>query len=82
LTTQFYLYLISTIVWFVMMTILSSQRGEHTSKTSMKFSKKLNVLMKTDLNALNGNLRQAAHVVLFAILTVLSSLTLNEADLR
>ena len=81
MTTQFYLYLIFTIVWFVMMTILSSQRGEHTSQVSMKLSKKLNVLIKTDLNALNGHLRQAAHVVLFAILTILSSLTLQEADL-
>ena len=65
-----------------MMTILSSQRGEHTSQTSMEFSKKLNVLIKTDLNVLNGHLRQAAHVVLFAILTILSSLTIHEAGLR
>jgi uncharacterized membrane protein len=82
LTTQFYIYLIFTIVWFVMMTILSSQRGEHTSQTSMKLSKRINVLIRTDLNALNGYLRQVAHVVLFAVLTILSSLTLQEAGLR
>jgi VanZ family protein len=48
----------------------------------MKLSKKLNMLIGTYLNALNGHLRQAAHVVLFAILTILSSLTLHEAGMR
>ena len=51
----FYILLIATLIWFLFMTFLSHQDGEHTG---------------------NGKLRRIAHIVVFAVLTILLGLTI------
>lgn len=62
------------------MTILSHQDGEHTGKTSRELAEYLHFL-NTDINELNGRLRRIAHIVVFAVLTVLLGLTLQLGEL-
>ena len=69
-------YLILTILWFLFMTYLSHQDGEHTGRTSRELAEKLSFL-DTDINVLNGKLRRIAHVVVFAVLTILLGMTLR-----
>ena len=66
----FYIFLIFTILWFLFMTYLSHQDGEHTGRTSRELAEKLSFL-DSDINILNGKLRRLAHVVVYAVLTVL-----------
>lgn len=58
------------------MTYLSHQDGEHTGRTSRELAEKLSFL-DSDINILNGRLRRLAHVVVYAVLTVLLGTTLE-----
>ena len=58
------------------MTYLSHQDGEHTGKTSRELAEHLRFL-DNDINDLNGKLRRAAHIVVFAVFTFLLGLTLK-----
>lgn len=75
----FYIFLIFTILWFLFMTYLSHQDGEHTGKASRELAEKLSALdfLDSDINILNGRLRRLAHVVVYAVLTVLLAITLK-----
>lgn len=64
----------STLVYF--MTCLSHQDGEHTAKTSRELAEKLSFL-DIDVGILNGKLRRAAHVAVFAVFTILLGITLR-----
>lgn len=72
----FYIFLFLTILWFLFMTYLSHQDGEHTERTSRELAEKLSFL-DSDINILNGRLRRLAHVVVYAVLTVLLAITLK-----
>ena len=58
------------------MTYLSHQDGERTGRTSRELAEKLSFL-DSDINFLNGRLRRLAHVVVYAVLTVLLAITLK-----
>lgn len=75
----FYIFLGFTILWFLFMTYLSHQDGEHTGKTSRELAEKLSALdfLDSDINILNGRLRRLAHVVVYAVLAVLLGTTLE-----
>ena len=66
-----YIFLILKVLWFAFMTYFSHQDGEHTAKTSRELAEKLSFL-DIDVGILNGKLRRVAHVVLFAVFTILS----------
>lgn len=72
----FCIFLGFTILWFLFMTYLSHQDGEHTGKTSRELAEKLSFL-DSDINILNGRLRRLAHVVVYAVLAVLLGTTLE-----
>ena len=72
----FYISLISMILWFIFMTYLSHQDGEHTGRASRELAEHLRFL-DNDINDLNGKLRRAAHIVVFAVFTFLLGLTLK-----
>lgn len=72
----FNISLISTILWFLFMTYLSHQDGEHTGRASRELAEHLRFL-DNDINDLNGKLRWAAHIVVFAVFTFLLGLTLK-----
>lgn len=72
----FYVFLILTILWFLFMTYLSHQDGEHTGRTSRELAEKLSFL-DSDINILNGRLRRLAHVAVYAVLTILFAITLK-----
>ena len=74
----FYIFLVLTILWFLFMTYLSHQDGEHTGRTSRELAEKLSALdfLDSDINILNGRLRRLAHVV-YALLTILLGTTLE-----
>ena len=75
----FYIFLRLTILWFLFMTYLSHQDGEHTGKASRELAEKLSALdfLDSDINILNGRLRRLAHVVVYAVLAVLLGTTLE-----
>lgn len=72
----FYIFLGFTILWFLFMTYLSHQDGEHTGRTSRELAEKLSFL-DSDINILNGRLRRLAHVAVYAVLTILLAITLK-----
>lgn len=72
----FYGCLFLTILWFLFMTYLSHQDGEHTGRVSLELAEHLRFL-DADMNDLNGKLRRAAHIVVFAVFTLLLELTLR-----
>lgn len=72
----FYIFLILTVLWFAFMTYLSHQDGEHTRRTSRELAEKLSFL-DIDVGILNSKLRKAAHVVVFAMFTILLGITLR-----
>ena len=72
----FCIFLILTILWFLFMTYLSRQDGEHTGRTSRELAEKLSFL-DSNINILNGRLRRLAHVVVYAVLTILLAITLK-----
>lgn len=59
----FFISLISTILWFLFMTYLSHQDGEHTGRASRELAEHLRFL-DADINDLNGKLRRASHILL------------------
>lgn len=61
--------------WFTVY-YLSHQDGEHTGRTSRELAEKLSVL-DPDINILNSRLRRLAHVMVYAVLTVLLAITLK-----
>ena len=75
----FSIFLGFTIFWFLFMTYLSHQDGEHTGRTSRELAEKLSALdfLDSDINILNGRLRRLAHVVVYAALAVLLGATLE-----
>ena len=59
------------------MTWLSHQNGRETAETSRHLAEGLSAIFHSrDLHQLNGKLRRAAHIVVFAVLTVLVLLTM------
>lgn len=76
----FYIFLVFTLLWFLFMTFLSHQDGEHTGKASRELAKHLRFL-DGDVNDLNGKLRHVAHIVVFAVLTILLGLTIYSGGL-
>lgn len=72
----FSIFLAFTILWFLFMTYLSHQGGEHTGRTSRELAEKLSFL-DSDMNILNSRLRRMAHVVVYAVLAVLLGITLK-----
>lgn len=77
----FYIFLALTILWFVFMTYLSHQVGEHTRRTSQELTEKLSFL-NVDAGVLNGKLRRIAHVIVFAVLMVLLGMTLQAGEMQ
>lgn len=77
---MFYVFLTLTVLWFGLMTWLSHQDGEHTSKTSRTLAEHL-CFWDKDVDVVNGWLRRLAHVVVFAVFTVLLGLTLRFGEL-
>lgn len=78
LIKPFYIHLFFTILWFLFMTWLSHQDGEHTSRTSLELANHMKHWFPVrDIGKLNQQLRRAAHVILFAVFTIL--LTRNPA---
>ena len=75
----FYIFLGFTILWFLFMTYLSHQNGEHTGMASRELAEKLSALdfLGSEMNILNGRLRRLAHVVVYAVLAVLLAITLK-----
>lgn len=73
----------ATTAWFVFMTWLSHQSGEKTSRASRMLAEDLGKLLPSeDPERLNALLRKTAHVVVFAVLAVLSLLTWQAAGKR
>jgi len=80
LIKPFYIHLLFTILWFLFMTWLSHQDGEHTSKTSLELANHMKYWFPVkDIGKLNKQLRRSAHVILFAVLTILLTGTLSMA---
>ncbi len=76
----FYIHLFFTILWFLFMTWLSHQDGEHTSRTSLELANHMKHWFPVrDIGKLNQQLRRAAHVILFAVFTILLTGTLHSA---
>lgn len=74
---SFYIIFLLTILWFCFMTWLSHQNGSETAETSRHLAEGLKAIFHSrDLNRLNGKLRRAAHIIVFAVLTVLTLLTM------
>ena len=73
----FYILLFLSVLWFCFMTWLSHQNGNDTTKTSRHLAESLgSIFHGRDLHQLNGKLRREAHIVVFAVLTVLVLLTM------
>lgn len=71
---------VAAAVWFVFMTWLSHQTGEETGRVSRTLAKDLRPLCRReDPEQLNALLRRAAHIVVFAVLTVLATLAVTNA---
>lgn len=69
-----------TVAWFIFMTYLSHEDGEHTSATSLRLAKFLTFL-GDDIEEINRYLRKIAHIVVFAVFTVLFCKTMELAKL-
>ena len=73
------LFTILTVIWFIFMTYLSHEDGEHTSKTSLRLAKLLTFL-GDDIKEIDRYLRKLAHIVVFAVFAILFCITLRIAD--
>ena len=63
LIKPFYIHLFFTILWFLFMTWLSHQDGEHTSRTSLELANHMKHWFPVrDIGKLNQQLRRAANV--------------------
>ncbi len=92
----FYFLLSLTVCWFIFMTCLSHEDGEHTKETSERLAKKMNDIARNiervfpfahdrdieNTKKLNSALRKIAHTALFAVLAVLSVATLAAGGLQ
>lgn len=82
----FHIFLFLTIAWFVFMTWLSHQDGEHTGETSWKLAETIShmsvlpFLDDFNVDVLNGHLRKMAHVIVFLVFTMLLGLTLLSGE--
>lgn len=77
---KFILLLLMTVLWFLLMTVLSHEDGAHTSRTSRELARRLSFL-GADPERLNTALRRLAHVVLYAVWAVLFARTLHAGAL-
>ena len=75
-----YLFIILTVIWFIFMTYLSHEDGEHTSKTSLRLAKLLTFL-GDDIKEIDRYLRKLAHIVVFAVFAVFFCITVRIANL-
>lgn len=75
-TVAFYVFLVLTIGWLFFMLWLSHQDGEHTNRISRGLVEYLKFL-GYDAQVLNKQIRKAAHIIVFLVLTVLFGLTLH-----
>lgn len=75
-----YLFIILTVIWFIFMTYLSHEDGEHTSKTSLRLAK-LFTFLGDDIKEIDRYLRKLAHIVVFAVFAVLFCITVRIANL-
>lgn len=78
-TEAYHLFFVLTIAWFILMTWLSHQDGEHTGETSRELARYLQFL-NSDVGQLNSQLRRAAHVIVFAVFTLLLGITLHMGE--
>lgn len=80
---SFYVFLALTVIWFIFMTWLSHQNGEQTLDTSWGLAERLKYLLglNVETETLNYILRKLAHVAVFAVLTVLLSMTVHAGRL-
>ena len=75
-----YLFICLTVIWFIFMTYLSHEDGEHTSKTSLRLARLLTFL-GDDIEEIDRYLRKIAHIVVFAVFTILYCMTVRIAEL-
>ena len=74
------LFICLTVLWFILMTFLSHESGEHTARTSLKLAGFLKFL-GDDIDEIDRYLRKVAHIVVFAIFTILFCKTMQLAKL-
>ena len=74
-----HLFVCLTVIWFIFMTYLSHEDGEHTSKTSLRLARLLTFL-GDDVQEINRYLRKMAHIAVFAVFAILFCITLRIAD--
>ena len=78
----FYILLFLSVLWFCFMTWLSHQNGSETAETSRHLAEELSAIFHSqDMHQLNGKLRRAAHIIVFAVLTVLVLLTMMVGEI-
>ena len=75
-----YLFIVLTVTWFIFMTYLSHEDGEHTSRTSLRLARHLKFL-GDDIEEINTYLRKVAHIVVFAVFAILYCTTVKIANL-
>lgn len=79
----FWFWAALTAGWFGGMIFLSHQDGPHTGEVSRTVAQELHPFFPAvDTESLNRILRQAAHTLLFAGLTVLMGITLDAGELQ
>lgn len=67
-----YFWAATTILWFALMTYLSHQNGEETSRTSWILAEDVHrIWARESTEKINAFLRKAVHIVVFFILTIL-----------
>lgn len=69
-----YFAVLTTVIWFLFMTYLSHQDGEHTSRTSRDLVKLL--FHSHNVEIINAYVRKAAHIIVFLVLSLLSGFTM------
>ena len=75
-----YLFIFLTVIWFVFMTYLSHVNGEQTKRTSLRMARRFKFL-GDDIEEIDRYLRKVAHIVVFAVFTVLYCLTVRIGNL-
>lgn len=75
-----YLFIVLTVTWFIFMTYLSHEDGEHTEKTSLRLARHFEFL-GDDVEEINRYLRKIAHIVVFAVFAILYCITVRLAEL-
>ena len=75
-----YLFICLTVMWFIFMTYLSHEDGEHNKKTSLRLARHFEFL-GDDVEEINRYLRKIAHIVVFAVFAILYCITVRLAEL-